>query len=212
MFLRSVRIGVTGGLIAALVWLAATYLFGREFGWLACGIGLAAGLAVRRYSHSDRREAASAAMLATLAVAVLAKYFVATDLASKRFEPWRQQLVKIDEETMIATVADEIAQERLLRNEPVAWPPGITYEDALAQEDYPSDVWQAAVQRWSAFSSGEQERRIAEHQKRLDDLASRLSNRLAKPRMAAAYSPSGFAWPLAGMCVALGCTVLRRHD
>ena len=37
-----------GGIAAAAIWFIATFILGRELGWLACAIGLAAGLSVRR--------------------------------------------------------------------------------------------------------------------------------------------------------------------
>jgi hypothetical protein len=212
-FLRSVGIGIAGGIAAAIIWVTFTSAFGREFGWLACAIGLSAGLAIRRFNPTiTRGVAVSAAVLATIAVISSAKYFVASSLAAQRFAVLRSQLVTVDEDMMIATVADEIAQERLKANQPVAWPAGMTYEDAMEQEDYPADIWAAARERWSKFTKGEQERRIAAHEDKLNHLASQLQSRLSKKRVAATYGLPALGWPLAGLCVAVGCTAFRRDD
>jgi hypothetical protein len=212
-FLRSVGIGIAGGIAAAIIWVTFTSAFGREFGWLACAIGLSAGLAIRRFSpRISRGVAVSAAVLATIAVISSAKYLVASSLAAQRFAVLRSQLVTVDEDMMIATVADEIAQERLKAKLPVAWPAGMTYEDAMEQEDYPVDIWAAARERWSSFTKGEQERRSEAHEEKLSRLASQLQGRLSKSRVAATFGIPSLGWPLAGLCVAVGCTAFRRED
>lgn len=213
MFVRSVGVGIAGGVAAAAIWYIATLILGRELGWLACAIGLAAGLAVRRSSaESERWIAVSAAMLAAFAVMMSTKYVVAASVAAQKFSVLRSELVVADEETMVATVADEIAQERMQAGLPVTWPQGMTYEDAMVQADYPSDIWNAARQRWSGCTRGEQQQRIAQHEQKLNALANELQRRMAKRDVAAAYGVLGLGWPLAGLFLAFGCTAFRRDD
>ncbi|MEM8757848.1 MAG: zinc ribbon domain-containing protein [Planctomycetota bacterium] len=70
-----------------------------------------------------------------------------------------QTTAKIDaihRENMLPRVADDIAVERESLGESLAWPPGMTYDEAYELEHYPSDVVAQAGARWDGMTREQQ--------------------------------------------------------
>jgi len=61
-----------------------------------------------------------------------------------------------NQDYVISWLADDIAEERSDAGEPVEWPRGDDQEGFTHEEDYPSDIWEEANDRWSAWTEDEQ--------------------------------------------------------
>jgi len=62
-----------------------------------------------------------------------------------------------NDEAMMASLADRIAQRRMEAGQELDWPPGMPYEDAVEKADYPTDIWQEAERRWRGLTPEKQE-------------------------------------------------------
>jgi hypothetical protein len=166
--------GLAGGLIGAAIWAAIGYFTGYEVGWIAWGIGFLAGLGVSvtgsqevaRFDKVQRKmvvertaadgplAGAVAAIAAVLSVLV-GKYAVIHLLVASpsSLEEY------LDDETMIASIADEIVFEQEAQGRNVEWPEGVDPEEAYLKDDYPPAIWSEAEGRWNALSPGEREAR-----------------------------------------------------
>lgn len=59
-------------------------------------------------------------------------------------------------DNMVASIADDIAVERMDAGESLAWPAGMNYEEAFTIEHYPPDVAKEAGTRWDSMPREEQ--------------------------------------------------------
>src|SRR5690606_15610516 len=89
-----------------------------------------------------------------------------------------------------AGMADEIAAEEMDQGRPVAWPPGMDYEHASRQADYPPAIWTQAQSRWDQL--GEDARQ--EMRRERIELAAMLGDVARGPSFAAMFSPWDLLW------------------
>jgi hypothetical protein len=204
---------LTGGLAAGaavLLWVLAAMFADAPLGWLACVVGLVVGLAVRR-TAVPRDAGTSAALLAvfiTVGAIMGAKYAIASALIEGQFRAVREYEF-VDEETMIATVADEVVLEYQEQNRPVQWPDEeMTWEDALWEEDYPPEIWQEATRRWQELSPTERSQRTAEHRGKIERI---IETHVVAPRRGRAFRESFGSWDVLwiGMAVVLAFSMGR---
>lgn len=66
------------------------------------------------------------------------------------------------EQDMLSMYADDVALEWEEAGKRVAWPEGMTYEEAYDEADYPADVWAEGQARWEALSEAEQQAAMAD--------------------------------------------------
>lgn len=187
--------GVAGALLGCAIWLGSSTALNARLDILACLVGVLTGAGVYRLSRSGESRFAPGvvAVLTTLFAVGLIKYQVAVSTTESPYQEfWEMTLASaLDDESMIAAVADEIVADRLERNQPVAWPdPEMTYAEALWEEDYPAEIWIEAKQRWEQLSPAEQQERIEERREEVD----RVIHSYQSPERWAAFGGSFGVW------------------
>lgn len=159
--------GLIGAIVGGSVWLGLSLLLDSRLDILACLMGVLTGFGVHRMARMSDSEIGPGgiAVLITLLAVALVKYHVTVSTAVSPYQEfWEMTLdSSIDEESMIATIADEIVTEHMERSQPVAWPdPEMTYEEALWKEDYPPEIWTEAERHWQSLSAADQQERMEE--------------------------------------------------
>ncbi|MEN1705059.1 MAG: hypothetical protein AAGJ54_06040 [Planctomycetota bacterium] len=130
-----------GGGIGAAIWAAIGYFTGYELGFIAWGIGVAAGIGMGAASggRAGVPGGALAAVIALLSVAA-GKYAVV------EFAVGGIGGGSYSADEGIAAIADDIAHDREVAGEVVAWP---NQDTAIETRDYyPSDIWAQAEREW----------------------------------------------------------------
>jgi hypothetical protein len=74
----------------------------------------------------------------------------------------------------------------------VAWPPGMSYEDATEKKDYPPDLWRNAEAQWKQLGEEEQRNRRQERAA----MAVMLSDVITATSFASEFSPWDILWGL----------------
>ena len=123
------------------------------------------------------------------------KYMVVSLLIDKAIEETAaSDVMRISPESMIVGIADEVVGEFQAASKPLAWPPGMTVEQAESQSDYPPDVWAEAKKRWDELGTDEQQRRIAEQEAMMKELMSAFSDGLRSDAFKESFSPFDLLW------------------
>lgn len=180
--LKWVVAGVIGGALGAWVWAAVTYWTHHEVGWIALGIGVLVGMAVRMAAGNIRGWAPgiTAAIIAVLAI-IGGKY-----VGTKMLFDWEllnlTNAVRVTDEDMALIQAINIIQERDVAGEPVSWPPGQSAATAKQLSDFPVDVATEARTRWASTPPGEH---FNQKEARKAELRSRIRAGANDLRMAA---------------------------
>ncbi len=188
--------GMAGGAVGIIIWVLVGYSSNYEVGWIAWGVGFLVGVGVRYAAYLvDQEESEAQGFLAgaiAIGSIVAAKYIlylmVVNSSAAAELRETAQS-IHFDEESMIASVADEIVQNRMRQNIPVPWPPGMTLESASRQADYPPRIWREAAARWNQMSPIEQE----EKRSRLRLMAEALIS-ISTPSFKEYFSPWDLLW------------------
>ncbi len=163
--------GAVAGLIGAAIWAAIGYFTGLEIGWIAWGIGMLVGIGVRLVGSQEvayfdktqrrmvRSRAGAEGPLAGMVAAVLA---VVSVLAGKyalvhlfMSAPATSLQDYLEDDTMIALIADQIVVEAESQGRAVSWPAGVNPEEAYERADYPPEIWTEAESRWNALPEEE---------------------------------------------------------
>jgi hypothetical protein len=189
--------GVIGASIGIAIWVAVRYFTNYEVGYIALGVGFLVGMGVR-YGADSGGDGASigqglgAAALALGAV-VAAKYIAFSLLvAGVNTEMLReiQNEIRIDDEAMIASLADETAKQLEDQGKKVAWPPGMTYDDASKKADYPPEIWRNAETQWKQLGEEEQQKR----RQATAALSVIVSDALTATSFSSEFSPWDILW------------------
>ncbi len=190
--------GCVGGAIGILIWVAVGYFTQYEVGWIAWGIGFLVGVGVRYGAHlGDEEEGLAQGLLASvtaIGAIVTAKFLLFSILVGGVDSEGLRELasmIRYDEEAMIASMADEIAEEMMDRGATIDWPPGMTYEEAFHQADYPPDLWQQAETRWNQLGAQEQQER---KQQRIMFISMLRDAAASRPSFADFFSPWDLLW------------------
>jgi len=196
-FLKCVGGAVVGATVGAAIWIGASAILNGPLGCLIVLIGVLTGVGVNRMSRNIDSDIIPAilAVLVALGGGLLARYnAVVMTMVPEHREFWdKTSKSSLDEESMIASMADEVILERQSRNEAIDWPDSeMTFEDATWKEDYPPVIWEAGRQRWTALSAEEQQDRI---HARAAQVAEVIDGYQA-PELRAAFSDSFSSWDL----------------
>ncbi len=172
-FISALIGGMIGGLIGAGIWAGITYATNYEIGWIAWGVGFLVGVGVRMGAQEWDGAAPGilAVVLALLAV-VGGKYAAASLMVSGI---GADLAVKVTEADVKESMCFDIAKERMASVPPLQWPPGKNLETANSIADFPADVQQEVVKRWTALSPAEQVQRIADQKKQMEEIHKMLS-------------------------------------
>jgi hypothetical protein len=149
---------LVAGAIGAGIWAVIAYFTGFELGWIAWGVGLLVGVGVAIGNKGEGSVPAGvlAAVLAILSV-VGGKYAMVRMVIPDEGELVASTIAALeDEELVVSYVADGVVQEFEQQGKAVNWPEGVERFQAVAEGDYPADVWAIAASRWDAMSAEEQ--------------------------------------------------------
>lgn len=156
--------GLIGAAVGGVVWVVVGHFGNLQVGYIAWGVGLLAGLGVRKVSLGATGPGpGAAALIAAVFVIALSKYVVISLRVDQQLEQFLvQNAQRPSEEDQIATVADEIVEEFEQQNQPIVWPAGDGNDEIVTAADYPAEIWQTAKDRWQKMSDEEKRRRAEE--------------------------------------------------
>lgn len=196
---RALIAGILGATAGAVVWLGCSWLLEAWCPWMAVVVGLAAGAAVR-YAREDSEPSTSLSLACAscaLVAILLVSYRINAVMADRQNSEFWNMLAanSVNEESMIATVADEIVLESMEQNKPIEWPdPQMTYEQATWPHDYPEEIWSAAEERWFAFSDEERDDRTRAQAERVQAAISFQKRPIQRRRFAASLAGWNMLW------------------
>jgi hypothetical protein len=190
--LKTVGFGVVFGLVGAAIWAGIAYATNREIGFVAWAVGGLVGFGVRVGAGQWEGGApgAIAAGVAILAI-VAGKYAAVSLIVGKELN---DLTFTIKETDMIAGIAGDLCKEREAQGKRLAWPAGMTAEKAAKQEDYPRDVWAEATKQWNSLPPAEKSGKMADRQKRLDEIKGMLAGGLKNRAFWDSFSPFDLLW------------------
>lgn len=147
-----------GGVIGAAIWAAVGYFTGYEVGWIAWGVGALAGFGMA-VGAKDDSSAVTGAIAAAVAIgSILAgKYAVAHFIVDREITKIAAEMGPVTMEDAKIHMADQLVHEYEGAGKPLAWPEGMTYEDAEQPDHYPKDLWKDLETRWASMEPAKQE-------------------------------------------------------
>lgn len=157
---KGILYAATAGFIGAAIWAGIAYYAELEIGLLAWGIGAAVGAAMLTGVEEKAGPHTGAIALAIALVSIVAGKYMAVEMVFSGLDDvWDAELVRLesDEEYTISLLADEVVGEYTAQGKPLNYPPNANIELPESQQDYPSDVWAQASQRWQQKSSDEKQ-------------------------------------------------------
>lgn len=144
-----------GGLVGAALWTAVAFLFHYEIGWIAWGVGVAAGYGAARFGERlDWTTGAAAAGIAVLSIA-LGKFAAVHLVVDDAIAELTSGPEGITDELAISYVADDVAMAFHDEGRRLDWPGGAEPTNPSTQAEYPRDVWGEAARVWSELSPQE---------------------------------------------------------
>jgi hypothetical protein len=141
-----------GGLVGAALWTAVAFLFHYEIGWIAWGVGVAAGFgAAKLGDRLDWTTGAAAAGIAVLSIA-LGKFAAVHLVVDDAMAELTSGPAGVTDEFAISYVADEVVVAFHQEGRNLAWPGGAEPSNPASQAEYPADVWSEATRAWSELT------------------------------------------------------------
>lgn len=179
---------LVGGAFGAAVWAGITYATGMEIGWIAWGVGLCVGIAVRIGAGDDADGFIPGGIAVTGAILALlvGKYVAVHCLVQHELNDYS---VVVTAEDMQGSMADEVAAEWMEAGQKLRWSPGMTYEQAESLADYPPGVRAEAVKQWEALSDEEQQQQIANREEAMKMFTDMMSGQLTEAAFKESFSP-----------------------
>lgn len=123
--------GLIGGATGIAIWVLVGYFTHYEVGWIAWVVGFLTGVGIRyaAYLHNEEASFGKAILASLMAIGAIltAKFLVFALLVGGRGDEILRQAanqMRFDDDAMIASIADDIADEAVKRGETIAWPPG----------------------------------------------------------------------------------------
>lgn len=154
--LRWIIGGLVGGLVGAAVWVVVSVFLNFELGLIAWGIGVLTGLGVS-IAGQGNTNFMSGVLAAVIAIGCIGagKYFtVAIQAQRAGFGGLTDEELR---QASMASVADDvIVQWEGPDNRQLAWPDGMTYDEAEWPDDYPPEVVEEVAARWAEMTTQEQ--------------------------------------------------------
>ena len=195
--LRWILGGLVGGAAGIVIWVLVGYFAQYEVGWIAWAVGFLVGVGVRYGAYlGDHEEGMAQGILASVIAIgsiVTAKFLLFSILVGGTDTEGLREIVgeiRFDDEAMIATIADDLAQEMTDRGQTVNWPSGMTYDEASRRADYPVKLWRQAETLWNQLGPAEQQER---KRQRLM-FAAALSEAASEPDFGEFFSPWDLLW------------------
>lgn len=182
---------LVSGAIAAAVWSGITYATGMEIGWIAWGVGLVVGIAVRMAAGGTDGVGPGTIAVIGAVLALIAGKYAAVHLMVRHElgDVVSSEAMNYTAEDMKVSLADDIVGEWEEAGKKVVWPTGKSLEDASSQADYPPDVWAAAVARWDAMKPAEQEAQIQERKDAMAMVSGMLQDEITEQGFKSSFSP-----------------------
>ena len=180
--------GAIGGAIGAAIWAGITYSTHHEIGWIAWGIGVLVGIAVRMAAGSTDGFGPGivAAVIAVLSICG-GKYAASALLTRDAMA--EIGTMSFTEDDMIESLAGEIAEERTAAGKKLKWPPGKSDETAEQLTDYPADVQAEAKKQWGSKPAEERQKLITERTEAFQNITNMLAGEFRKQGFLASFSP-----------------------
>jgi hypothetical protein len=146
---KSIVAGVIGGAIGAAVWAVIAYQAHVEIGWIAWGIGVLVGIAVRLGAGNDvgPMTGGIAAIIAAASVAG-GKYAAVSAFVDDAAVEFGAMVANASDDEIFLVLVDDIAVEFANQGKPMTWPEGMDYDSAMELEEYPKEVVAEARARW----------------------------------------------------------------
>lgn len=163
--IKGVAAAVIAGIAGAAVWAAVSHYTGYEVGFIAWGVGLVVGIAMMA-GAGNSAGAQTGVLAAIIAVAaVLGGKYATVHLDLQEFTSEMEASgFEISEHDLLVQHADEVVAEWEAEGRRLAWPEGMTVDEAWEVEDYPPDVWAEAEQRWEALGPQAQQAALAQYE------------------------------------------------
>lgn len=144
-----------GGLVGAALWTAVAFLFHYEIGWIAWGVGVAAGYGAAKFGDRlDWTTGAAAAGIAVLSIA-LGKFAAVHLVVDDAIAEITRSETGVSDEFAISYVADEVVLAFQQEGRAVNWPGGVEPSNPSSETEYPRDVWGEAVTAWTELTPKE---------------------------------------------------------
>ena len=74
------------------------------------------------------------------------------------------------DDAIVAKIAKYLTEKKMLQGDNIAWPDGITAENASQKEDFPPEIWKEAEQKWNRLDPKKRDEQRMIMQKASDDL------------------------------------------
>jgi len=155
---KGILYAATAGFVGALLWAAIAYYGELEIGLLAWGIGAAVGAAMMAGAQDKAGTQTGVAALGIALLAIIVGKYMAVEMAFSGIDgEWDAEIARLesDEQYAISWIADDVIEEYAAQGKPVNYPSGANLDMPETQQDYPSDVWADASQRWRQMSADE---------------------------------------------------------
>jgi hypothetical protein len=147
--------GIFGGVVGVFIWVEVGYFTNYEVGYIAWGVGFLVGFGVRYAAHMGGKDASPAlgilAAVTAICCILVAKYIV-LNLATKKYvnTALAEMHISFDgDDAIIAKIANQIVAIKMRRGDKIAWPEGMTADNAYQKPDYPPEIWKEAEQKWN---------------------------------------------------------------
>jgi hypothetical protein len=170
--------GILGALVGGLAWALVARKIGGDVQWMALACGFLVGLLMRVGSSSR-----GGVMLGLLALALTAGSVAVGKFAEAYWTaksgpvtpPYKVQ----DEVTMIGVVASEVKSEMQKQGKPVGVGRNADDPKAPLEDQFATEVWTAAKERWAEFSPEERAQRTAAHEKEVNEIQAMYAELMA---------------------------------
>ncbi|MEW4489766.1 hypothetical protein AB1L42_16915 [Thalassoglobus sp. JC818] len=195
--------GLIGAAIGAAVWIAVVHFTNYEVGYIALLVGFLAGIGVRVVAGEEVGIGPGIAAVGAAGFAMLiAKYVLVSIVIAQAFGGEDLDLsVAAGPDQGISYMADEVVSEAMEREEEVAWPEDdAVYEDDIASNDYPEEIWATATERWEALDEAAQAEFIETKQAEEKLFLAEFQDQLKQEIFKQSFTPYDLLWfGLAGL-------------
>ncbi|MEZ6122294.1 MAG: hypothetical protein R3C49_03840 [Planctomycetaceae bacterium] len=188
---RCIIAALVGGAFAAAVWAGITYATEMEIGWIAWGVGLVVGIAVRvAAGDNEGLVPGSIAVIGAILALLVGKYAAVHLLVSHTIQENPMTVSAADLQTGLQVgLADEVVAEWEEAGKKMQWPDGMTVEEAESQADYPPDVWAEAMKRWNDIPAEEQQKKLKEREEQIAQFTDMIHSQITQEGFKASFSP-----------------------
>ncbi|CAE7230895.1 unnamed protein product [Symbiodinium necroappetens] len=166
--------GLIGALLGAAVWAAIYHYADFELGLVAWGVGIAAGVGVRVAMYDSSCNMSGVIALVCACVGLVGGKYAGVKLDVNEFMEGSYNESQLLHHARVV-IADDIALSWQDQGRELAWPEGMTYEEAWDQSDYPVDVWRAMEETWDGLPESEREDRIDDARADVDTYTAALT-------------------------------------